>query len=643
MNHSIIGTAGHVDHGKTCLVKALTGIDTDRLEEEKKRGITIELGFAYLTLPDGSRAGIIDVPGHERFIKNMLAGAGGIDLALLVIAADEGVMPQTREHLGILSMLNIRSGIVALTKSDLVEPDWLEFVLEDIRSELAGSFLQDAMIIPVSSMTGAGIETLRDELIKQIQQVKPKDVVSGFRMPVDRVFTVKGFGTVVTGTLIEGTLKEGDSVTIYPNGATSKVRNMQVHGQDVETAYAGQRVAVNLAAMKKDEVDRGDTLAKSGSMEPSMMLDVKLNVFSDSLREVENGSVLHLYHGTRNMLCKVILLDRDVLKPGESCFAQLRLSENIAVKSGDRYIVRFYSPIETIGGGEILESNPIKQKRFQQTALDRLAIKEHGSESEKTMLALLENSPKLLPLEELAKRRSTSVESLVQALDQTIDPTLIVRINDQIVLHADYWQELKKELLGLLEAYHNKNPLQTGMRIDELKQRLLPDCDAAVADAVLLRFAQEGTVQLERQRAALAGFYVRLNAEQKRISEQIEALYRDAGVSVPELDELLARYPNQASVVKQVIQMLVEQGTLVNISAELYLHRDVFLRALDEMEKIQAESGVISLGDFRDRVGTSRKYALPILTYCDNKKLTRRTEDLRKLDQTVVQRYREML
>ena len=643
MNHSIIGTAGHVDHGKTCLIKALTGIDTDRLEEEKKRGITIELGFAYLSLPDGSRVGIVDVPGHERFIKNMLAGAGGIDLALLVIAADEGIMPQTREHLGILSMLNIKNGIVALTKSDLVEQDWLEFVQEDIKSELAGTFLQEAPIIPVSSQTGAGIETLRQEIVRQIQLLQPKDIEKSFRMPVDRVFTVKGFGTVVTGTLIEGTLRVGDAVTIYPNGAGSKVRNIQVHGQDVETAYAGQRVAVNLAAMKKDEVDRGDTLAQPGSMEPSMMLDVKLNVFSDSAREIENGSVLHLYHGTRNTLCKAILLDRDVLKAGESCMAQLRLGENIAVKSGDRYIVRFYSPIETIGGGEILESNPVKQKRFVKSALDRLAIKEHGTDSEKTMLALLENSPKFITTEELAKRRMISPELLLQQLEQAADPAQIVRLTDKVVLHGDYWQELKQELTELLRAYHAKNPLQIGMRLDELKQRLLPACEAAVADAVIQRFSKEGDIKLERHRASLAAFSVQLSAEQRKLAEQIESLYQSAGVTVPELDELLARYPNQTPAVKQVVQMLVEQGTLLNISAELYLHREAFLGALEEMEKIQAECGVISLGDFRDRVGTSRKFALPILNYCDNKKLTRRTDDLRKLDQTIVQRFRDLL
>lgn len=643
MKHSIIGTAGHVDHGKTCLIKALTGIDTDRLEEEKKRGITIELGFAYLTLPDGSRAGIVDVPGHERFIKNMLAGAGGVDMALLVIAADEGVMPQTREHLGILSMLNIKSGIVALTKCDLIEPDWLAFVQEDVRAELAGTFLQDAPIIPVSSVTGEGIETLREEIFRRIGQVEPKDISGSFRVPVDRVFTMKGFGTVVTGTLIEGKLSTGDPVMIYPNGAASKARNIQVHGQDVETAYAGQRVAINLAAMKKDELDRGDTLAQPGSMEPSMMLDVKLNVFSDAAHEIENGSVLHLYHGTRNTLCKAILLDRDVLKAGESCYAQLRMNENIAVKPGDRYIVRFYSPIDTIGGGEILESNPVKQKRFQQQALDRLAIKEHGSPSEKSLLAVLENSAKFASLDYIAKRRQISAAALQRELEQINDPALLVHITDKVVVHADFWNALKKELTELLGQYHEKNPLQTGMRLDELKQRLLPNCDAAVADAVLERFAQEKAIRTERQRASVYSFTVSMSAEQRRLTDEIEAVYRESGLSVPELDELLARYPNQTAAVKQVMQAMVEQGVLINITSQIYLHRENFLRALDEMEKIQANCGVISLGDFRDRVGTSRKYALPILNYCDNRKLTKRTGDLRKLDEAGILRYREMI
>jgi len=643
MNHSIIGTAGHVDHGKTCLIKALTGIDTDRLKEEKKRGITIELGFAYLALPDGSRAGIVDVPGHERFIKNMLAGAGGVDLALLVIAADEGVMPQTREHLAILSMLDIKSGVVALTKADLAEPDWLEFVKEDVRQELAGSFLSDAPIIPVSSVTGEGIEALRQELIRRLETVKPKDIASGFRMPVDRVFTVKGFGTVVTGTLIEGTLSEGDPVTIYPREVATKVRNLQVHGQDVTTAYAGQRVAVNLAAMKKDEVERGDTLAEPGSMEPSMMLDVKLNAFADAPREIENGSLLHLYHGTRNTLCKAVLLEQDVLKAGEGCYAQLRLNEPVAVRTGDRFIVRFYSPIETIGGGQILDAHPPKQKRFQKETLARLAIKEHGTPGKKALLAVLEGSPRFATLEETAMRLAVRLDALQAELAKPEHAAHLVRLGEKVIVHADYVQALESELTAMLVQYHEKNPLQAGMRLDELRQRLLPKIDPALADAMLALLAQQGAIRIERQRAALASFRVVMSPQQQKMADEIEAQYKNAGYAVPELDEMLAGYPNQAAAARQVLEAMVEQGLLINLTAELYLHRDVFLQALEEMERIQSEQGVISLGDFRDRVGTSRKYAMPILNFCDNRKITKRTGDLRKLDEANLQRYREMV
>ena len=351
MKNIIIGTAGHVDHGKTALIKALTGIETDRIKEEKKRGITIELGFAYLDLPDGEKAGIIDVPGHEKFVKNMLAGAGGIDLALLVIAADEGFMPQTREHLGILSLLNIPEGIIVITKKDMVDEDWLEIVCDDIRNEVKGTFLENAQMIPVSSYTGEGIEELKQaifQLIDQKTQIKNLDVP--FRIPIDRIFSVEGFGTVITGTLIEGKMKVGDPVTIYPSRIESRIRNLQVHSHDVEEAYAGQRVAVNLAGLKKSDLNKGDVVAVPDSMHTTMMIDIKLTILKDCEREILNATRLHLYHGARDVLCKVVLLDRDSISAGESCYAQLRLEEEIAVKTGDRFVLRFYSPLETIGG-----------------------------------------------------------------------------------------------------------------------------------------------------------------------------------------------------------------------------------------------------------------------------------------------------
>ena len=346
MKHVIIGMAGHVDHGKTELVKALTGVDTDRLAEEKKRGITIDLGFA-----DGSCASIVDVPGHERFIKNMLAGAGGVDLAMLVVAADEGFMPQTVEHLDILQLLGVKDGLIVLTKTDLVDEDWLNMLEEDVKSCVKGTFLEDKPILRTSVRTGEGIEALREALHDLTLHAEEKSARTPFRLPIDRVFSVDGFGTIVTGTLIDGHIAVGDEAQLMPLGNQCRVRNLQVHGRDVSAVYAGQRAAVNLAGIKKESISRGDVLCRTDSMQPSLMLDVKLQNLPDSKRIIESGSRLHLYHGAAVRLAKAVLLDRDALRPGESCYAQLRLSEALAARQGDRFVVRFYSPLETVGGG----------------------------------------------------------------------------------------------------------------------------------------------------------------------------------------------------------------------------------------------------------------------------------------------------
>lgn len=344
MKHVIIGTAGHVDHGKTLLIQALTGIDTDRLVEEKKRGITIELGFAHLDWPDGTQAGIVDVPGHEKFIRNMLAGAGGIDLAMLVIAADDGVMPQTVEHLDILTLLGIQDGLVVITKADLVDPEWLEMMREEVAERIKGSFLEGKPIVTVSACTGQGIPELKDMLRSLVQKAEEKSLRIPFRLPIDRVFSVDGFGTVVTGTLIEGSMKEGDLAELVPSGTQTRIRNLQVHGKNAETAYAGQRVAINLANVKKTDIQRGDVVAKPGTVRISRMLDVRLRNLPDSDRIIKNDSQVHLFHGTAQLLAKVVLFGREELKPGESCYAQLRLTEPIASKNGDRFVIRFFLP-----------------------------------------------------------------------------------------------------------------------------------------------------------------------------------------------------------------------------------------------------------------------------------------------------------
>ena len=419
MKNIIIGTAGHIDHGKTTLIKALSGTDTDRWEEEKRRGITIDLGFACFDLPsepgsqNKNRIGIIDVPGHEKFIKNMLAGVVGMDLVLLVIAADEGIMPQTQEHVNILNLLGIKNGIIVLTKCDLVDSDWIELIKEDIKEELADTFFANSPIVEVSSTTGKGINELIDAIQRMTNNiVNERDIYTIPRLPIDRAFTISGFGTVITGTMISGTIKKGDELEIYPIGKLSKVRNIQVHNSDAEACYAGQRAAINLTNIKKSELYRGCVLAPVNSMKNTMMLDVKLNLLKSSKRIVENRSRLHLYTGTSEVLCRVVLLDKENLTPGESCYAQLRLEEEIAVRRGDKFIVRFYSPMETIGGGEIIEPVPNKKSKVNDNLIESLKIKEQGSNTQVTENIIKENSSIIPSINELAKLTAMSVEEI---------------------------------------------------------------------------------------------------------------------------------------------------------------------------------------------------------------------------------------
>lgn len=396
--HIIIGTAGHIDHGKTWLVKALTGTDTDRLAEEKKRGITIENGFAFLKLPDGEEAGIIDVPGHEKFIKNMLAGAGGIHIAMLVIAADEGVMPQTREHLDILSLLGIRRGVVVITKGDL---EWKPGLREEIQTFVAGTFLEKAAVVVTSAVDGRGIEDLRRILWQMcLEETQGGDYaqrnasVNSFRLPIDRVFSLKGFGTIVTGTLLDGALDMDSSAMLYPKAQLVKVRGIQVHGQNVSRAFPGQRVAVNLAGIGKEEISRGEILAAADSMESTMMADVKLRLLKSGHRSLKSGARVHLYHGAAELICKVILLDREVMKPGEEAVVQLRMEQQTAMKAGDHFVIRFYSPVETIGGGVVENPNAVKRKRRRKLGAERRFQTSSDTDLSKEMSG---NGAKLVP------------------------------------------------------------------------------------------------------------------------------------------------------------------------------------------------------------------------------------------------------
>lgn len=631
MKNIVIGTAGHVDHGKTLLIKALTGVNTDRLKEEQKRGITIDLGFAFLPLPNGERVGIIDVPGHEKFVKNMLAGAGGIDLAMLVVAADDGVMPQTREHLGILSLLGIEEGLIVITKTDLVEEGWADLIAEDIRSTVVGTFLEKSPILPVSAYTGQGIDALRQSLIALTEKTASKNTKKPFRIPVDRVFTVEGHGTVITGTLIEGQMAEGDEVTVYPKGIQTRVRHLQVHSRDVDTAYAGQRVAVNLAGVKKEELTRGDVLAAPATMEPSLMLDVKLKTLKDSPRVLQNGSRLHFYHGAREMLAKLILLEGDELKPGGEAFAQLRFTEQLATKKGDRFVVRFYSPIDTVGGGVILDPNPKKHRRHDKNVLEALAIREQGSAADNLLQAIEDGSARFTPLKEIQKQLVLDDTTFTSELERLKAEGSVLPISAKVAVGAGFQRQLGQKLRTLLEGYHNQNPLQTGMRRDELRGKLLPEWELSLADKMLALYEQDGLIVYKEQKVALAYFQIQYSPADEKMAATIEKAFLDGGFTPPALDEVMALFPKDKAGVKRVFDAMLDGGTLYMASPQIFFHGNMAEKAKEEVRTFITQNGSITLAQFRDIFSTSRKYALPMLESFDRQRFTRMQGEARVL------------
>ena len=631
MKQVIIGTAGHVDHGKTLLVKALTGIDTDRLQEEKKRGITIELGFAHLDWEDGTQAGIVDVPGHEKFIRNMLAGAGGVDLAMLVVAADEGFMPQTVEHLGILTLLGIREGLVVITKSDVVDPEWLEMVREEVETRVKGTFLENKPILAVSAYTGQGIPELREHLKTLVHKTDEKSLRAPFRLPVDRVFSVEGFGTVVTGTLIEGILSEDEMAQLVPSGLTAKIRNLQVHGRDVTTAYAGQRVAVNLAGLKTSDIQRGDAVAKPGTVPVGRMLDVRLQNLKGSQRVILNNSQVHFYHGSGVLLAKVVLLDRDKLEPGDSCYAQVRFTENIAAKSGDRFVIRFYSPLETIGGGVVLEDAPLRHKRGDKAVLEALKIKESGSGQQKVIQTIAEEGIALPDCKKLAARLAMDQEALQHELEQLVSRGKALEILPGRYLASavldKQWDNCKK----LLEEYHSKNPLHAGIRLAEVRQKLFPKTDISIADGILKELQAEGKIKRVADRYALQAFEVRLTKRQNALKDKLMKIYRDAGLEAPATDELWPMFqPREQDEAKQVLESLVSGGQLVMLSPQIVVDKEVYDALLGALKTWFESHETITLAEYRDRMNTSRKYALAALEYFDRNHMTKKEGDFRK-------------
>ena len=630
MKHILIGTAGHVDHGKTALIHALTGIDTDRLKEEKTRGITIDLGFAHMTLGSGEKISIVDVPGHEKFIKNMLAGAGGIDLVLLVVASDDGVMPQTLEHLGILQLLGAKDGIIVLTKCDLTDEDWQDMVCEDIANTVRETFLQDSPLVKVSARTYLGIEDLKKHIAEKVNLTAAKNINTPFRMPVDRVFTAEGYGTVVTGTLIEGVLNQGDLVTVYPSGISGRVRNLQVHNKGADTAYAGQRVAVNLSGLRRDQLYRGDVLAKCDSIKNTRMLDVKLSVLKDSPREVKNGSRLHFYYGTRNVLCKVVLLESDKLLPGESAYAQLRFGNEVSVKRGDTFIVRFYSPTQTVGGGIILSENPKKIRRGKALdAIKSLELMEHGGLSAQIKQTIAGYG--IAALEDIKKHFGLDDELWTTEINNLAEQGRITIIGAGFVMEETYRNTLGDKLINVLQEYHKENPLQLGMRKEELRSRVLPEHKPAFFDCVLDVYSR--LLQVKDGRVAKKDFSVKYSKEQQTVRDNIMSKLKQGGFTPPGVDELMDEYPKKhQKLARQVVDALQFGEELVLTEPGIIFDADTVLQAKLIFSKLAAANdGTVTLAQFRDKIQASRKFALSLLEYFDNKGFTRKIGDGRVL------------
>ena len=633
MRNVIVGTAGHVDHGKTCLIKALTGIDADRLKEEKQRGITIELGFADMQAPDGTDIGIIDVPGHEKFIRNMLAGIGGIDLVLLVVAADEGVMPQTVEHLDIMKLLNIRRGILVITKADLAaDGDWLDMVESDVREAVKGSFLENAPCVRVSSQTGQGIEELKALIFEEVAKTAEKNCNPALlRIPMDRVFTIQGFGTVITGTLTQGMIRTGDEVTVYPEGIDAKVRNLQVHGKMVDAAYAGQRTAVNLTGVRKEDIARGNVLAAKNSLTPASMIDVRLQVLSDSKRTVLNGSRLHLHYGSAQALCKAVLLDRDALNPGESCYAQLRTEEPVVVKQGDPFVVRYYSPVETVGGGVVLNANAPKHKRGDEAVLKALAIRESGDDAAQMEQVLRDESKTFPGAEKLAKQLGLSESEAEKQLKTLAAQGKAVLLADNTYVHQDYVNYIKETSFAILEAYYAKNPLLAAMPREELRSKLggqVRVTDAKRLDLILQYLGGTGALTLTPATAGKQGYAVNFTKAQLRLMDEIAKIYKDAGCESPDPDEVFAGRKDKEEC-KRLIAAMCADGRLTRVQNKFCLDSAFLQQTVAWIrEKIETD-GSVTLAELRDHLDTSRKYALMILEYCDNAKITRLQDDRR--------------
>ena len=630
MQNVIIGTAGHVDHGKTCLIRALTGTDTDRLSEEKKRGITIDLGFAALQGPDGINIGIIDVPGHEKFIRNMLAGIGGIDLVLLIIALDEGVMPQTREHFEILRMLGIRKGIVVFTKKDLADDEMTGIVQEETSDLIRGSFLEGAPQICVSAQTGENIEELRTCIFRMVRETGERRTDPElFRMPVDRVFTVKGFGTVVTGTVTEGSCGAGDELMLYPQEKRIRVRGIQNHNQAEERAEAGQRAALNLAGVEKEETERGEVLARPDSMIPAYMTDAKVRLFTDTGRRLKNNSRVHISFGSSRAVCKAVLLDCDSIGPGEEAWVQLRFETPVVMRKGDRFILLFYSPVETFAGGVILEAAAVKHRRNQKKVLDGLRIREQGDPSACAEQEVRDFSAGIPDVRELAVRLNLTESRTAGLLEELREKKRIISIGEAGWVHREYWQVIAAWAERTLKEFHSRNIVMTAMEQAEFLERMGREfhVETRVQNLLLKELRKRKVIQTGENGISLYGRDEDPDAGLRELQRQILMAYHEAGIAVPSNKELLSRF-SERKTARQIMTDLNRKGYLVKVDADHYIEAAGWKYLLQTLRNKLEADGSVTLAEYRDILKTSRKYSQMYLEAFDARKYTKLEADV---------------
>lgn len=627
MKNIIIGTAGHIDHGKTTLIKALTGFDTDRLKEEKERGITIDLGFSFFELSNGNKVGIIDVPGHEKFLNNMLSGVVGMDFILFVVAADEGVMPQTIEHLNILDLVGIKNGIIVITKKDIVDEEMLELVVDDIKDNFTNTFLENAPVVEVSSKTGDGIDKLKSMINEYSDKVVPRDDNKPFRLPVDRVFTLKGIGTVITGTIIEGSVNLNDELVLYPHETSAKVRNIQVHGVDTEKAYAGQRAAINIASLSKSEIRRGDLLAEKDSVFRSNIIDVELKNLDDSNRIIKNGSKVHFFVGTMETVGTVIIFGRKELNPGEVSTAQIRFDEEISVKFGDYFVVRFYSPLETIGGGKIIDPFAIKHKTNSEAAIESSNIKS-GEDFNEIIYEFIKEKFIVVEKNYLYRMFSMNIYHLESILEELGESGRIRCYEDnhkELYMTSENYEKIKNEVLIKVTKYHNSFNLKPGINKETLMSSISFDLNNSLFNRILRDMEKDELVEMQNEFIRIFGYEPEFSTEQSSILENVTELLEKDDMIVKK-DAI--REEDEDFSILEYLQI----GGVVSVINNEYVIKNEYIEVIKEITTGYIQSnGSISVAEIRDLLNTNRNKGVVILEYLDKIKFTKRMDNNRIL------------